>query len=106
MNADTMPNTRNRQLKSPMLLPVINGEKPPIPVPLRRRFDTPYRYVDSNVLRSCSFDNLLTMSQYSILNLTNNGDSALKTPTSLNFQCKGTKKSGNISDYQKKLLSL
>ena len=65
MNADTMPNTRNRQLKSPMLLPVINGEKPPIPVPLRRRFDTPYRYVDSNVLRSCSFANLLTMSQYS-----------------------------------------
>ena len=65
MNADTMPNTRNRQLKSPMLLPVINGEKPPIPVPLRRRFDTPYRYVDSNVLLSCSFDNLLTMSQYS-----------------------------------------
>lgn len=57
MNADTMPNTRNRQLKSPMLLPVINGEKPPIPVPLRRRFDTPYRYVDSNVLLSCSFDN-------------------------------------------------
>ena len=29
-----------------------------------------------------------------------------KTPTSLNFQCKGTKKSGNISDYQKKLVSL
>lgn len=90
----------------PIVSPVTKGEKPPIPVPLMNKFDTPYRYVDSNVLLSCSFDNLLTMSQYSILNLTNNGDSALKTPTSLNFQCKGTKKCGNISDYQKKLLSL
>lgn len=106
MNADTMPNTRNRQLKSPMLLPVINGEKPPIPVPLRRRFDTPYRYVDSNVLRSCSFDNLLTMLQYSILNLTNNGVSALKTAYFVKFSLQRYKKCGNISDYQKKLLSL
>lgn len=92
MNADTMPNTRNRQLKSPMLLPVINGEKPPIPVPLRRRFDTPYRYVDSNVLRSCSFDNLLTMLQYSILNLTNNGVSALKTAYFVEFSLQRYKK--------------
>lgn len=90
----------------PIVSPVTKGEKPPIPVPLMNKFDTPYKYVDSNVLLSCSFDNLLTMSQYSILNLTNNGDSALKTPTSLNFQCKGTKKSGNISDSQKKLVSL
>lgn len=92
MNADTMPNTRNRQLKSPMLLPVINGEKPPIPVPLRRRFDTPYRYVDSNVLRSCSFDNLLTLLQYSILNLTNNGVSALKTAYFVKFSLQRYKK--------------
>ena len=92
MNADTMPNTRNRQLKSPMLLPVINGEKPPIPVPLRRRFDTPYRYVDNNVLRSCSFDNLLTMSQYSILNLTNNGVSALKNAYFVKFSMQRYKK--------------
>ena len=92
MNADIMPNTRNRQLKSPMLLPVINGEKPPIPVPLRRRFDTPYRYVDSNVLRSCSFANLLTMLQYSILNLTNNGVSALKNAYFVNFSLQRYKK--------------
>ena len=92
MNADTMPNTRNRQLKSPMLLPVINGEKPPIPVPLRRRFDTPYRYVDSNVLRSCSFDNLLTMSQYPILNLSNNGVSALKNAYFVKFSMQRYKK--------------
>ena len=29
-----------------------------------------------------------------------------KTRTSLIFHCKGTKKSGKISDYQKKLVSL
>ena len=76
----------------PIVSPVTKGEKPPIPVPLMNKFDTPYKYVDSNVLLSCSFDNLLTMSQYSILNLTNNGDSALKNAYFVKFSMQRYKK--------------
>ena len=36
----------------PIVSPVTKGENPPIPVPLMNKFDTPYRYVDSNVLLS------------------------------------------------------
>lgn len=76
----------------PIVSPVTKGEKPPIPVPLMNKFDTQYRYVDSNVLLSCSFANLLTMSQYSILNLTNNGVSALKTAYFVKFSLQRYKK--------------
>ncbi len=60
---------------------VTNGDKPPIPTPLK-----------NNVLLSCSFDNLLTMLQYSILNLTNNGDSALKNAYFVKFSMQRYKK--------------
>ena len=50
-----------RTLYNPISSPVINGEKPPIPVPLINRLETPYRYVASSVLRSCSLINLLTI---------------------------------------------
>lgn len=76
----------------PIVSPVTKGEKPPIPVPLMNKFDTPYRYVDSNVLRSCSFDNLLTMSQDSTLNLSNNGDLALKSAYFVKFSLQRYKK--------------